>query len=670
MHIDTINPVLPRSGDVEITGTVTNVSDETFTRINLHAFSSQSPILDSANLVNSAASDPDAVRRRAGDGAGHLLHGRRARARARRRTSPTPCRSSCSGWTRARRASTGSASTPSATAPSRATPSPTAGPAPSSPRGRAGTAAQEASVILSIRSRVWFTDDGTVGGLERWARGSRRAAASTACSTWPTPPAVDAVQLAGRPGRARRADAARAGQPGAQHRARTRTSPTRSPPTETPAPERRARSRRRPRGLGHPRRRRPRRPTEPTAQEQALATASAAWLDRFRALVGTQPVLTLPFGDLDVSAAVRNDRTRLDQAVARSAEVMAVLRPPVATGGVAGQRPPQPRGHSRPSRPDTWSCSATAPSTSRRPRPNSVVRMLGHKVRRHQHRGRVGRPRSDGGQRPAGAAPAAAQRGGAARCSTATRRRWSSPCPRSGAARTPRRSSTELEQPWLDVVPVEEVADDRAAVGLPASSLDYTDDGPARPSSVPATSPPPPGPPTPPHLLEQVLTSRPPSRHQVRDEALVTLSEQHRDRPRPRARRGRAASSEAILDELGKIQIEAPPAVTLSSDSGKLGATLVNGLDQPVTVQVRADDRRAADPQRRRRRRELGPARAQRAALRGHHRPARHAQRPARRHLGRRRAARLRPTSCRSARPGSARSSGWRWPSARSCCSG
>ena len=40
VHIDTISPVLPTSGDVEIGGTVTNVSDETFTRVNLHAFSS------------------------------------------------------------------------------------------------------------------------------------------------------------------------------------------------------------------------------------------------------------------------------------------------------------------------------------------------------------------------------------------------------------------------------------------------------------------------------------------------------------------------------------------------------------------------------------------------------------------------------------------------------
>ena len=55
VHIDTISPELPRSGDVEITGTVTNASDETYTRINLHTFSSRAPILDAANLAASAA---------------------------------------------------------------------------------------------------------------------------------------------------------------------------------------------------------------------------------------------------------------------------------------------------------------------------------------------------------------------------------------------------------------------------------------------------------------------------------------------------------------------------------------------------------------------------------------------------------------------------------------
>ena len=77
---------------------------------------------------------------------------------------------------------------------------------------------------------------------------------------------------------------------------------------------------------------------------------------------------------------------------------------------------------------------------------------------------------------------------------------------------------------------------------------------------------------------------------QVRDELLVTLSEQHRERP------GLAVGAAERVEDVDprrprQVEIEAPPAVTLSSDSGPLGVTLVNGLDQPVEVrvQVRTD---------------------------------------------------------------------------------
>ena len=38
--------------------------------------------------------------------------------------------------------------------------------------------------------------------------------------------------------------------------------------------------------------------------------------------------------------------------------------------------------------------------------------------------------------------------------------------------------------------------------------------------------------------------------------------------------------------QLESITVEAPSAVTLSSHSGKFGADLVNGLDQPVSIQI------------------------------------------------------------------------------------
>ncbi|WGL52538.1 DUF6049 family protein [Nocardioides sp. BP30] len=47
-------------------------------------------------------------------------------------------------------------------------------------------------------------------------------------------------------------------------------------------------------------------------------------------------------------------------------------------------------------------------------------------------------------------------------------------------------------------------------------------------------------------------------------------------------------SREAIDAQLQMVTVEAPPSVTLASDRGKFNATVVNGLDQDITVRVRA----------------------------------------------------------------------------------
>ena len=125
-----------------------------------------------------------------------------------------------------------------------------------------------------------------------------------------------------------------------------------------------------------------------------------------------------------------------------------------------------------------------------------------------------------------------------------------------------------------------------SATGVPARTLAYTDTDAERELGAPAfaaatratdTS----------AVVEQVLTLETMIEAQVLDEVLVTLSEQHRKRRRV-AERSADAVDDALREDLAEIRIEAPTSVTLSSDSGKLGATLVNGLDQPVTVSVQA----------------------------------------------------------------------------------
>jgi hypothetical protein len=582
VHIDTITPVLPRSGNVEITGTVTNVSQDTYTRINLHAFSSANPILDSAQLISSAASEP-------GEFVGprvtvpdtfytvaELAPGQTAYFSDSVPVDLLEMDPAVEGvyWIGVHALGDGAVPR-DAVADGRARTFIPARPS----RG----AEQEASVILSIRSRVWFTDEGKISGLDRWERrleegGSLDGVLDMADSadgvpySWLVDPAVlialRRLEL-GNPSRSIAPDPNVPGQeptatetPSAEASEGSSATPgadeTLTPPTPESAPE-------------------------PTAQEQALANASSLWLQRFRALVGTQPVLTLPFGDLDVSAAVRNDRTRYEQAVARSAEVMAdrgiPSRPAVAPG--SDLLSPEAIQYTAPETVILLGDNAfDLPPTT----PNSLVKMLGHKVLVTSTAAESGGPGPTAAndplalrQRLLSEAALRAIDGGTAPLIVTLPTVW-------------RGDDAEaffdgLDQPWLDLVPVEEVADDRNAVGLPSSSLNYTADDQAAElgagsftAATRATNAA--------HLLEQVLLFQTTIEAQVRDEALVTLSEQHRERPRL-AVAAISRVERAMVDDLGEIQIEAPKAVTLFSASGKLGATLVNNLDQPVTVLVR-----------------------------------------------------------------------------------
>ena len=321
VHIDTISPVLPPSGDVEITGTVTNVSDETFTRINLHAFSSRAPILDSANLADLGRRPP---RRDVGErvtSPARSTPSTSSTPAPRPRPSPTRCPSSSSP-SPTRPASTGSGSTPSATARYPATTSPTAGRAPSSRRGpTAGRPRRRRSSCRCAPGLVRRRGPGrrhrAVGPTPRGGRQPRRHPRHGRLGR------LHAVQLAGGPG----GPASRWCGCRRQPPAHPRPGPARSEPGQEPTPARRP-----PpddagtRGLGDPGDAEPApagaRPRQPERGGRA-GRRGAAWLARFAASSAPTPVLTLPYGDLDVSAAVRHDRDALRPgAEPQPAEVM------------------------------------------------------------------------------------------------------------------------------------------------------------------------------------------------------------------------------------------------------------------------------------------------------------------------------------------------------------
>jgi len=84
-------------------------------------------------------------------------------------------------------------------------------------------------------------------------------------------------------------------------------------------------------------------------------------------------------------------------------------------------------------------------------------------------------------------------------------------------------------------------------------------------------------------LLESVLAHNDTVATTVLDDALTSASYSARG-----GSGGAAAerSRQAITDQLRSIAVEVPPAVTLSSDTGKFNATVVNGLDQDITVKL------------------------------------------------------------------------------------
>lgn len=87
--------------------------------------------------------------------------------------------------------------------------------------------------------------------------------------------------------------------------------------------------------------------------------------------------------------------------------------------------------------------------------------------------------------------------------------------------------------------------------------------------------------------LQNLLTGNSRVASVVAGEALTTLGYDSRTDPgtaREEARR----STAWIRERLGAVTVDAPPGITLSGGTGDFSATVVNGLDEPVTVGVQA----------------------------------------------------------------------------------
>lgn len=87
--------------------------------------------------------------------------------------------------------------------------------------------------------------------------------------------------------------------------------------------------------------------------------------------------------------------------------------------------------------------------------------------------------------------------------------------------------------------------------------------------------------------LEGLLVDDTTVADQVTGEALSTVS-YHNGRTPYVARLSAGAAARWVRDQLGRVSVEAPPYVTLSSDSGRFSISLVNDLEQRVAVRLEA----------------------------------------------------------------------------------
>ncbi len=87
--------------------------------------------------------------------------------------------------------------------------------------------------------------------------------------------------------------------------------------------------------------------------------------------------------------------------------------------------------------------------------------------------------------------------------------------------------------------------------------------------------------------LAQLLTENDVVDETLTRQGLLSASVWSRQRPRLHAARARAAQ-QIVIGWLSRVSVRGPSFVTMSGDTGEFDVTIVNGLDQPVTVGLRA----------------------------------------------------------------------------------
>ena len=568
LTIDSLSPsYIPVAGVIRVSGAVTNTSEDTWRNINVYAFAGATPITSTAQLAQERALDPaqpvgDRITAAdTFDAVDDLAPGESAQYALKIPRSALEVTAAGVYWFGAHALGEGPEGR-DATADGRARTF-----LPLVPRTRRSL---DIALVIPVRHDVRHTEDGSLADVRRWAAdldaGALRALVDFGASagsrpvTWLVDPAVpEAVQtlVEGNPARSLADTVDRAPEvPENDDGATGDPEPTADPgtgETATPGSEERGR-------------------TSTVATEPGTA-----WLDRLREAVSGHQVLALPYGDLDVSAAAERDPGAYLAARRRSG---ALLQP----GGIGtGHAVSPPAGFVDPS---------AIGALHRRDTVLVSDRMFGADVpavaRSDGRRLVVTSSVAEGGPGPDDPLAAVALRQqivseAALRLLEPARRPLVVLLPDDWVPSSTTGFFEGLDVGWITLTDVDGLASrpgrpvPSERLAYPAAEADRELDAAnfASAAALAAAA----------ETLQNVLTGNDRVASEVRDEALTGLSYASRDHP-DAARAAADRSRRWIEAQLGSVTVNAPPAVTLSSSTGRFSATVTNELDHAVRVRL------------------------------------------------------------------------------------
>lgn len=427
----------------------------------------------------------------------------------------------------------------------------------------------DTALVVPLRRLITFTPDGRLGDVPGWTRalssGGRLrslvdfgASAGSRPITWLVDPALpDAVRrlAAGNPPRSLAADGQ--GDGGSEEGS---ASPGATPEPTPDSSE----------------------PASPGAEPIPDATVEAAnaWLERLQVALQGNQILELPYGDLDVAAAAKRGPSNYDRARQRSATAQ-------QSGALRSPSVSPLRGYLDGPGLRLIEKEATVLLSDRafRDAAPPVARTLGRRIVPTSSGAASGGPGPDNPTAPVAIRQRIVSEA-ALRLIQPGRQPLVVALP---SARVPTATAgffEGLDPEWLNLTSVAGATNGHRGRRIPVDRLVYPANQARREldaslfaavSSLNRAG----------QTLEAVLSRNDTVGDAVADQGLVSLS--YSSRRQPRAILASVERSRAwIEDQLASVRIEAPRRVTLSSASGRFSATLVNELDEPVTVGIQA----------------------------------------------------------------------------------